>query len=174
MATFVAIGIQKHTSLANFSDMEAYFPILNALHEAKVEFAIIGTWALKLYFPFKMADYELNDCDLVMDPSIKNIRKAIKVLKADEWQVKVWEDEVTEIVKWAELKGKYYLRATKDALRLDLTYENNLVPWPVMVGTIQWRCELPLAHLINVKFLKEMKGSPKDLETLELLFDQEY
>ncbi len=149
--------------------MDAYFPILQQLSRANIQFAIIGTFALKHHFPEKMATYTLGDCDLIIQPNLPNINLAISVLRENDWKVSLWEQEVNSNLEWTLLEGKFYLRATQNELQLDLTYECPWIPWVEMESGINRVGYLPIAAIKHVKRLKQIKGSPKDLRVLDLL-----
>ena len=93
--------------------MENYFEILKTFEEEKIQYVAIGTWALKLVYPQTMRNYTINDCDLIIENDIQNIRKIIHVLKQKNWIVTVWEVEIDTTVKEDFLLNKYYLRAKK-------------------------------------------------------------
>jgi len=103
--------------------MDKYFPILQQFNKQQIPYAVIGTWALKWVYPNIMQDYEVKDCDLLIENKIETIRQTIHILQKSNWTVSVWETEINESVEADFLKGKYYLRATKGELTLDLTYE---------------------------------------------------
>lgn len=152
--------------------MEDYLPILNALAAAGVEHAMIGTAALKLHFPTKMADYALKDCDLVLAPDEKNVLLAIAVLRAEQWEVFSWEKPVFPNATMQELTGRFYLRATKGALMLDLTYECR-IPWEEMVVGRLSHGGLQLASVNDILELKRQQGVEKgDLSAYQAMLDR--
>lgn len=144
--------------------MEAYIPILRAFVGEDVEFAIIGTWALKVHFPEAMGDYVIHDCDLVVRPVEENVRRAVKVLLSANWKVTAWEEEVGESISMPDLVGKYYLRARTGELTLDATYECPIA-WEDMEKGIEWRNGLPLASVEDILQLKRLKA--RDAGTVE-------
>ncbi|HEX2900399.1 MAG TPA: hypothetical protein VHS96_11830, partial [Bacteroidia bacterium] len=93
--------------------MESYLPILHSLSALGVRFAVIGTWALRAYFPTEMKDYQLHDCDLVLDPAGENILEAIRILDEKGWNVTSWDEPVHADVEGSLLSGRFYLRARK-------------------------------------------------------------
>ena len=144
--------------------MELYLPVLQKLTQSGVEYAAIGTWALKVYFPAQMRDYVLHDCDLVLAPSLENVQLASETLKEDGWEVKVWEEALPEDLTESFLKGKYYLRARKLDLALDLTYECR-IPWEEMVQTSDPRMGVRLAavaHILALKYQKMLEQGNED------------
>ena len=151
--------------------MEEYLPILRSLHALGVKLAVIGTWALKAYFPEKMRDYVLQDCDLVLATEEANIRLAIAILNQKSWTTTVWEEHVDAGTPSPEFVGKYYVRAKQANLVLDLTYECKL-DWQQMEAGIQWKLGLPLASLDNIVQLKRAKGLASDFALLEMLDDK--
>lgn len=136
--------------------MEDYLPILESLRQAGVAYAAIGTWALKVYFPEKMADYTLHDCDIVLAPTEDNVRLAIQVLQQQGWQTMVWGNAVDAGTDFAELAGKYYVRATSGEWVVDMTYEC-AIDWSAMAGELQFLHGLPVAALAHIFALKRRK-----------------
>lgn len=137
--------------------MEAYIPALQSLVGEGVEFAIIGTWALKVHFPVAMRDYVIRDCDIVLQPTEENLRRAVRVLRGDGWRVTAWEEEVWDDFSGGDLAGKYYLRARFGELTLDATFECQ-IPWEAMAAGIDWRDGLPLASIKDILDLKRRKA----------------
>jgi hypothetical protein len=140
--------------------MEDYLPILQLLHSSGVQFAAIGTWALKVYFPDKMADYVLHDCDVVLAPDLENVRRAIRVLRAAGWEVTSWDEPVFPDAAAAALNGRFYLRAFSGPLTLDLTYEC-LIDWDTMKQGITLQASVPLASVKDIFTLKLQQGTEK-------------
>jgi hypothetical protein len=152
--------------------MENYLPILRSLHHHGVNFAAIGTWALKGYFPEKLQHYVLQDCDIVLAPEEKNIRLAISVLNANAWATTVWDQSMDAGTPSPEFVGKYYVRAKQKDLVLDLTYEC-LLDWQEIQASRQLRMGLPFASLAHIALLKRTKGRANDIELLRILGLQE-
>ncbi|MFN8395589.1 MAG: hypothetical protein U0176_13195 [Bacteroidia bacterium] len=137
--------------------MEAYISILEALVGEGVEFAVIGTWALKVHFPEAMRDYPVHDCDLVIRPEEENVRVAVRALRSQGWKVTVWERELGPEFVIADLGGKFYLRSRKEELTVDLTFECP-IPWYEMAAGIEWWNGLPLASVGDILDLKRRKA----------------
>lgn len=137
--------------------MEAYLPVLRLLVEADVRLALIGTWALKAYFPDEMRDYVLRDCDAVLEPSLENVRRAIGTLLQAGWPPMLWGEPVDAQVGAERLQGKFYLRAERDELCLDLTYECP-IGWGELVAGCEWRNGVPLAAANHIWHLKALKA----------------
>jgi hypothetical protein len=145
--------------------MEDYLPVLRCLHLAGVNYAVIGTWALKAYFPAKMADYVLHDCDVVLAPDEANVRLAVQILNAEGWETRVWDECVDAGSSSADFVGKYYVRAKQHELVLDLTYEC-LIAWPHMNAHRLLVDGRWLASVGDVATLKRWKGTAADLDLL--------
>ena len=153
--------------------MEDYLPILRSLHHQGVNFAAIGTWALKGYFPEKLQHYVLQDCDIVLAPEEGNIRVAISVLNVNGWATTVWDESVDAGTPSLEFVGKYYVRAKQKDLVLDLTYEC-LLDWQEIQASRQMLMGLPFASLAHIALLKRTKGRANDIELLHILGLGEY
>ena len=148
--------------------MDDYLPILRCLHLAGVNYAAIGTWALKAHFPDAMGEYALHDCDLVLAPHPENIGLAIAVLNAQGWETSVWGEWVDEHTHYVEIEGKYYVRAKHRELVLDLTYEC-MIDWAQMGPARVLVDGLWLASVTDIATLKRLKGTAHDLDLLQKL-----
>lgn len=149
--------------------MQEYFDILKVFNENQIEYLIIGTYALKIYFPEKMNDYKINDCDILIENDIHEIQILIKLLIKFDWQVEVWNIAIDESVEAEFLKGKYYIRALKDDLCIDISYEYPLISWENIHGNKSELNEFPLASINDIFLLKKAKGTAKDLAIINLL-----
>ena len=136
--------------------MNAYFDILQILQNAKIDFAVIGTGALKCYCPESMKSYQLRDCDIVISPHYKMIRNTIGILNENNWDVTVWNEKITDTVSEEFLQGKYYIRATKDGKILDITYECR-IDWEKIMPARIFYNGLPLASFDHILELKREK-----------------
>lgn len=154
--------------------MEDYVSILKAFVNADIEFAVIGTWALKCYFPKEMENYPILDCDLVLNPDIQNIQKAFEELKKNGFRPSVWGKVFEKMPSQENLAGKFYMRAEKNRLRLDLTYECEWIEWEKMKSETVWVNEIPLASISHIKMLKEIKGQAKDWALIHDLFGKSH
>ncbi len=148
--------------------MEAYLPILRSLRDAGVEYAAIGTWALKIMFRDKMPGYVLRDCDVVLAPNETNIMLAVRLLNAAGWATCLWGIPVNDATNFSEFAGKYYVRATQGELVLDLTY-HCMIPWEAMWSQMQVASGVHVASLTHILSLKRYKaiesGTIEALET---------
>ncbi|TAE11848.1 MAG: hypothetical protein EAZ95_13125 [Bacteroidetes bacterium] len=152
-------------------NMTTYLPILQALQTSGVAYRVIGTWALKAYFPVPLQDYVLQDCDIAIAPDLANIRKAIEVLEQNAWRVTVWDEPVPTDVFDAFWVGKYYLRGRQASLVLDLAYECALA-WDALATSPTWFEGVPLASIPNILALKRAKAIDKgNLEAFEKWLD---
>jgi hypothetical protein len=145
---------------------DPYASTLRGLHAAGLPFVVIGTYALRAYYPEALSDYALPDCDLVIAPD--HLNPAIAFLLPRGWALHLWEAPVTGPLAPEEAAGKFYLRARKGGHTLDLTYECAL-PWPEILALSRVWLGIPLADLSHIQALKRLKGSPKDLALLERL-----
>jgi hypothetical protein len=141
--------------------MESYLPILQNLTQHKVQYVVIGTWALKALFPKTMQHYEIHDCDIVLLPTHKNIRKAIEVITQARWQASVWNVLISSEVEAHFLVGKFYVRAQNENLVLDMTYECAL-NWDILTKDIILYHHIPLASIENILILKRLKAQEND------------
>lgn len=144
--------------------MEAYIPILEKLTNARINHLIIGTWALKYSYPEKMVRYQVTDCDILIENDLNQIRNCISQLMENDWVVTCWEEEVDDQVRREDLAGKFYLRATKPTMKLDITYECPFFEWQEMHNQKVVIDQLPMASLNHILSLKKIKGTDQDLK----------
>lgn len=148
--------------------INAYQNILRKLLLEEIQYVVIGTWALKKKYPEILTSYPVKDCDLIIDPSLSAIRRSIKTLKSNSWSVSVWENEIDETVERCFLKGKFYLRARKSELTLDITYECPFIPWKDLWKSRAKKSDIPLASMNHILYLKELKGTDHDKDIIKL------
>jgi len=149
------------------TDLEKYVSILRELSAKEIDYVTIGTWALKRLFPDRMQNYPIKDCDLIIRNDLTEIRKTILLLHNANWQVTVWESDVDELVEAEFLKGKFYLRAKKAQLTLDITYECPFISWQALSGEASTIEGCKIASLQHILHLKRLKGSEGDIRILK-------
>lgn len=141
--------------------MKEYISILQQLYRADVMYVAMGTWALKYYFTTQMKDYVLQDCDIVLAPTLNNLHKAIQVLQAENWETTVWNENIPLNAPQDFFQGKYYIRAKKGSLILDMTYEY-AIDWETL-----WACaietkQISIASVLHILMLKYEKIKEKE------------
>lgn len=150
--------------------MSRYLPILRQLQGAKSPFIIIGTYALKYCYPDKMHDYAVSDCDLVIPDDLATIRTAIRVLRQAKWETTLWQETIDEEVQAASLSGKYYIRAKKEDLIIDLTFESPFISFEQLFERHQVQRGLICASLDDILYLKRIKGRAIDFAVCKRFF----
>ncbi|MEL6820429.1 MAG: hypothetical protein AAFP70_01610 [Calditrichota bacterium] len=141
---------------------------MQQLSKAEIKYVVIGTWALKKKYPEDLAGYPVKDCDLIIAPLLRSIRQTIAVLVKNNWSVTVWEEEIDDTVEMNFLQGKFYLRARKSKLTLDITYECPFIPWQELMRDKQAYSGIPLASTKHILHLKELKGTDRDKHITKL------
>lgn len=142
----------------------SYKKILQLFTEHELEYAVIGTWALKYLYPDRMNDYHPKDCDLLIPGSFEQIRRFIILLENEKWQILLWERPISSDVPPSELPGKFYIRAVREDLQLDLTYENDHFSWEEILRKSTLTKGIRTASLKQILFLKSLKeNSEEDL-----------
>jgi hypothetical protein len=136
---------------------ESYAHQLKTLAVEGIRFWCIGTYALKLLQPALWEGYVLHDADIVLEHSEGNIRNFIQIMRKAGWSVSVWNEPVTESVDLNFLKGKFYLRSTRESLTIDATFECPIA-YPEMESRGQMLEGVPLAHLDHIMALRALKG----------------
>ena len=135
-------------------------PLLEALSEA-APCLVIGTHAVALSRP-DLLDRPPNDTDLLTTPEAL---PALATLLLDAgFSLSSWEEPVSLPLPAELLKGRWYLRAQRGLLVLDLTYE---CPWLDMDACLARSSRvrgIAVAHLGDVACLMEVRGRPDDAE----------
>jgi len=140
-----------------------YLDVLHRLGAHGVAYALTGSLALRLYMD-ALEGEPVPDCDLFLDPAPDNLQRWARWLHEDGWTLTVWEQPVAPPLDLEALRGKYYVRARKDAAVLDGTYEHDTVsPRAVVTGAQRLR-GLPVMDLETILALKRERGTPRDLE----------
>ena len=100
----------------------AAFAALARLLTADGEAVVIGSFGTWLTVP-QVLGHVPHDLDLSLTDDITVIRHKIHMLEERGFAVYSWQDRVGTDVSPALLKGRYYLRAIRDGLTIDMTYE---------------------------------------------------
>jgi hypothetical protein len=100
--------------------------ILSLLHDlarAGLRFQVFGSTGLALHHPRLLDVYPLPDLDLLLPPEHDALRALVRALQDRDFRVSSWGEPWED--RWGpdELRGRFYLRATRDALTVDATYE---------------------------------------------------
>lgn len=145
-----------------------YTAILSGLNRQGIVYAAIGTYALRKLFPHFMARYILHDADIVLSPSISNIRQFIRHMKSAGWSVRIWDMETSPEITPDVLKHKFYLRCTQGTYTLDATYECPL-PFEEMLKHSSMSAEVRLAGIEHILHLKTLKGREEDIKLVTFI-----
>lgn len=146
-----------------------YESILQVISMHSIPYVVIGTWALKKYYPDQLHSYKIHDCDIHIRNSHEDVSRLIVLLKKYGWTVKLWGEEVVNTVSEKELKGKFYLRAEYEALQLDITFENDYMNWSELSTNSVMERDVTYASVETIMFLKRCKGTEKDMKVLNNL-----
>ncbi|MCR4761111.1 MAG: hypothetical protein K5705_12765 [Oscillospiraceae bacterium] len=84
--------------------------------------AVIGSFGAWLTVP-QVLDHTPNDLDLFVKNDIQTIRRMICILQRHGFSVYSWQDRIDGNVPAELLKGRYYIRGSREGLHVDLTYE---------------------------------------------------
>lgn len=134
--------------------------LLEALSEA-APCLVIGTHAVALSRP-DLLDRPPRDTDLLTTPEALPALAA--VLQDAGFSLSSWEERVTLPLPTELLRGRWYLRARRGPLVLDLTYE---CPWLDMEACLARASRVrgvAVAHLGDVARLMEARSRPDDAE----------
>jgi hypothetical protein len=143
----------------------AYLEVLHRLRERGVAFAILGSFALRLYLD--MLDGEpVPDCDVFLDPAPDNLQRWAATLAEEGWELAVWDEPVSPPLDLEHLRGKYYVRAKKGVLVIDGTYEHDTVELARCVTEATLVRGLCVMNLDTVLKLKRERGTQRDLEAV--------
>ncbi|QNH63072.1 hypothetical protein [Hymenobacter sediminicola] len=142
-----------------------YLRTLHQLVAAGIPFGVLGTFALRQHCP-DLPRRLVADCDLLLPPALDSLNILVRLLQAAGWHVTLWQEPVVLPLHFADLAGKYYLRARQADAILDCDYENDFLSWPEFWAECRWHHGLPLLLPGAILQQKNLAGRPTDLDFL--------
>ena len=142
-------------------NQDPYQATLHHLTQNNFPYLLMGTYALKLQYPDRMADYAVTDCDLLLPPDPVIVQQFVSTLMAAGWALTLWEEPLTGEEPAETYTGKFYVRAQRESAQLDLTYESPQ-DWPTAQAAAQTVNGLPVLATDQLLWLKSLKGRPVD------------
>lgn len=97
--------------------------LLRELACCDLRFLVFGSAGLALHHPHLLAVYPLPDLDLLLPGAHPALCELVRALAERGFEVRSWGEPWQETWSAADLAGRFYLRATRAALRVDATYE---------------------------------------------------
>lgn len=146
---------------------DAYLPTLHELQQLGICFACIGTYGLYLRDELP-ADYVLHDVDLVIEADEVMIRKACDYLQQYNWQLLIWNEPIQQLPVLPVLLEKFYLRAKKEALTLDLIFGGMLISNADLLARAEMIKGIPVACSQDILTLKRNRNSEIDRQITAL------
>lgn len=154
----------------------AHLRALTALIRAKVDFLLIGALALDHFVPEAAAVYATLDCDILLRPTLPNVRKAYRTLVREKYALSVGGEPLVapdELVLRRILEYKITARAERaDSLPIDMLVEaKGFVFEEWWAGRTHFkvgRIRVPCASLEYVLESKRQAGRDKDKKLLAL------
>lgn len=140
---------------------DAYLPTLHDLQKLGIRFACIGTYGLYLRDELP-ADYVLHDVDLVIEADEAMIQKAFDYLQQNNWQLLIWDEPIQQLPALPLLLEKYYLRAKKEALTLDVIFGGMLISNADLLTRAERIKGIPVACSQDIFTLKRSRNSDVD------------
>lgn len=140
---------------------DAYLPTLHDLQRLGIHFACIGTYGLYLRDELP-ADYVLHDVDLVIEADEAMIQKASDYLLQNNWLLLIWDEPIHQLPPLPVLLEKYYLRAKKEALTLDLIFGGMLISNADLLARAEMIKGIPVAISADILALKRSRNSEID------------
>lgn len=86
------------------------------------EAAVIGSFGAWLTVP-QILDHSPMDLDLLTGNREGSVRRAVRILRENGFEVWSWQDRIDENFSWDMLKGRFYIRGIRGGLTVDVTYE---------------------------------------------------
>lgn len=148
-------------------DEEKYLATLRVIRDAGGRFAVVGTFGLGLQLPHLRAGLDAKDCDLFAENTLENLERVVSALSAEAWRVTAWNSEVQLPLSPKCLVGKFYLRATKDAFTIDITYESPCWTWARVAGSVSIIEAVPVASVEETLLAKRHRNLERDRDVLE-------
>lgn len=140
---------------------DTYLPTLHELQQLGIRFACIGTYGLYLRDELP-ADYVLHDVDLVIEADEVIIQKAFDYLQQDNWQLLIWDEPIQQLPALPVLLEKFYLRAKKEALTLDLIFGGMPLSNADLIARAEMIKGIPVASSADILALKRSRNSEID------------
>jgi hypothetical protein len=125
---------------------EALLDALRAFAAASVPFVAIGTAALALRHPRLREAYLLPDADVLLAPGTRGALAFAAAAHALGFAVTSWGQPFGLGDDPATLEGRWYLRAVREALRVDGTYECVALDPVPYLSAPAWIEGIPVAH----------------------------
>lgn len=147
---------------------DAYLPTLHELQKLGIRFACIGTYGLYLREELP-ADYVLHDVDLVIEADEAMIQKAFDYLQQNNWQLLIWDELIQQLPPLPVLLEKYYLRAKKEALTLDLVFGGMLLSNADLLARAEVIKGIPVASSADILALKRSRDSEIDRQITQTI-----
>ncbi len=104
--------------------LKTYIETLYYLQKNNILFTVTGTFALYLQERKFSEKYSIKDCDIFIANTKENLSAFVLSMKAQQWEVWIWEEPVLMKNLMEQAKGKKYIRCTKHSLIVDATYEH--------------------------------------------------
>ena len=102
--------------------VHAYEEELRAMHASGVTFCLFGSLGL-VVGGVDLGGYHVPVADVAMPEDIENLNLAAELLASRGWSCTLWELMARLPLSKDQVAGKYYLRARRAGLTIDLTYE---------------------------------------------------
>lgn len=148
----------------------AYLGLLQRLHARGVAFAVTGSFALRLHMA-ALEGEPVPDCDVFLAPSPDNLQRWAALLEEEGWALTVWNEPLRLPLAPEALRGRYYVRARREALVVDGTYEHDTLELTALVARAPSVHGLPVLELELLLALKRERGTPRDLEQVRQVED---
>lgn len=137
-----------------------YLDVLRALVRARVRYVVVGPFGLELFLRDAFAQ-EVTACDVVVGASKANLERAVAVLRERAWDVRV-DGEPVEVrdgaLEMDGLAGRRALRATRDAMALELVYEPKALGWEKITYAVADIEGVPVAAIETILALHDKSG----------------
>ena len=124
--------MMNHNDVEN--TYEERFKILSELARqltADGSAAVIGSFGTYLTFP-EILDHKPMDLDLFTGNDENSVRRAVKILMQNGFEVFSWQDRIDSHFSFELLKGRFYIRGVRGVLNIDVTYEIKGIDYDVL------------------------------------------
>jgi cytokinin dehydrogenase len=139
-------------------DNARYREALRALVACGVPFATLGSAGLAALFPRLDEAYPLPDCDVLLPASPSEALRFAAWASGQGWAVSCWGEPWSPGWTPADLAGKRYLRASRDGLQLDATFDAPALDAAACIEGAIWVDGVPVCPLEDLWFSKFEKG----------------
>ena len=131
------------------------------LRQHEISFLYFGSYALKVLYEKKLANFQPPDVDILISGSDHDLLALLFSLDQNQWDVHVWNESFSADWTAKSLQGKWYVRIKKGSLLCDLSFEYPYLDFErAMKSKSMWSAH-PMCCLEDIWYLKLLKDEKR-------------